>query len=129
MLRVSLWLFRMMNYLKTKILAIIYYNDEILNFFLVISKFQREILLKLQSTTTDGAATMRGQYNGLATCLENVYSKSLLHVQCYVHCLNLIMIEVTSHSPAAVSLFDLMNEIALFFSKSYKRMDIWREVT
>lgn len=43
--------------------------------------------------------------------------------------MNLIILEATSTSTAAVSLFDLLNSCASFYRDSHKRMDVWRSVS
>jgi len=69
-----------------------------------------------------------GQYNGFSKWLENESPKQL-HVWCYAHCLNLVLMDTTSNSTSAVSLFGLLNSCAVFFRDSHKRMDIWREIS
>ncbi|KAL4089495.1 hypothetical protein QTP88_024521 [Uroleucon formosanum] len=51
-----------------------------------------------------------------------------LHVWCYAHCLNLVIIEATEVSTPAISLFGLLNSCAAFFRDSHKRKDSWRDL-
>lgn len=82
---------------------------------------------KCVGNSTDGAANMQGHYNGFTAWLNN--ETLLIHVWCYAHVLNLFISDITKVSLAAISLFGLMNDIAVFFRESYQRMDIWRKVT
>lgn len=79
--------------------------------------------------STDGAANMKGQYNGFVAWLQKKTPKSLVYIWCYAHRLNLVMMDTTSICTAAVSLWGLLNELAVFLRDSYKRMDVWRDVT
>lgn len=83
---------------------------------------------KCIGSSTDGASNMIGQYKGFSSWLEKE-SPNQVHVWCYAHCLNLIILEATSTSTAAVSLFGLLNSCASFFRDSHKRMDVWRSVS
>ncbi|XP_029348284.1 protein FAM200A-like, partial [Acyrthosiphon pisum] len=74
-------------------------------------------------SSTDGASNMQGRYKYLSD--EN---PSQLHVWCYAHCLNLVMIDVTEITIESVKFFSLLNECANFLRESYKRMDVWKEL-
>jgi len=76
---------------------------------------------------TDGAANMQGQYNGFSAWLSKS-SPNQVHVWCYSHILNLVSIDATSITLPAASLFVLLNDIAVYFKESYKRMDIWKSI-
>ncbi|XP_069493780.1 zinc finger MYM-type protein 1-like isoform X1 [Ambystoma mexicanum] len=78
--------------------------------------------------STNGASNMQGQYNGLTSWL-NKESPCQIHVWCYVHVLNLVLVEGTQASNESTSLFGLLNSCAVFFRESYKRMDVWRELS
>ncbi len=82
---------------------------------------------KCVGNSTDGAANMQGHYNGFTAWLKN--ETLLIHVWCYAHILNLFISDITKVSLAAISLFGFLNDIAVFFRESYRRMDIWRNVT
>jgi hypothetical protein len=77
---------------------------------------------KCVSDSTDGAANMSGQYNGFTTWLEQS-SPEHIHVWCYAHVLNLVICDTTENNVNSISLFGLMQKIAVFFRESYKRMD------
>lgn len=79
---------------------------------------------KCVGTSTDGAANMHGQYNGFTAWLSSE-SPLLMHVWCYSHVLNLVMIDATSSTIPSESLFGLFNKTAAFIRDSYNRMDIW----
>lgn len=83
---------------------------------------------KCIGSSTDGASNMIGQYNGFSKWLEKESPKQL-HVWCYAHCLNLVIIEATGVSTPAISLFGLLNSCAAFFRDSHKRMDLWRDLS
>lgn len=70
---------------------------------------------------TDGAANMQGIYNGFTAWLEK-FSPGQVHVWCYAHILNLAITDVTKCSLEAASLFTLLNNAAVFFKESHKRM-------
>jgi len=75
-------------------------------------------------SSTDDASNMRGQYNGFSVWL-NKQSPDQTHVWCYVHVLNLVMIDPTQVCCQSTTLFCLINTIAVFFRKSYLRMNVW----
>lgn len=77
-------------------------------------------------SSTNGASNMRGQYNEFAAWL-NKESPHQIHVWCYAHVLNLVMIDTTQVCCQSTSLFGLLNTIAVFFRKSYLRMNVWEE--
>jgi hypothetical protein len=79
-------------------------------------------------SSTEGASNMIGQYKGFSLWLEKE-SPNQIHIWCYAHCLNLIILEATSISTASVSLFGLLKSCAIFLRDSHKRMDVWRSVT
>lgn len=83
------------------------------------------VIKKCIGSSTDGASNMIGQYKGFSSWLEKE-SPNQVHVWCYTHCLNLIILEATSILTATVSSFGLLNSCATFFRDSYKRMDVWR---
>ncbi|KAE9530017.1 hypothetical protein AGLY_011479 [Aphis glycines] len=76
---------------------------------------------------TDGAANMQGIYNGFTAWLEK-FSPGQVHVWCYAHILNLAITDVTKCSLEAASLFTLLNNAAVFFKESHKRMSLWKNV-
>lgn len=68
---------------------------------------------------------MQGKYNGFSAWLSKS-SPNQMHVLCYSHILNLVLINATSITLPAASLFVLLNNIAVYFKESYKRMGIWK---
>lgn len=75
--------------------------------------------------STDKASNMQGQYNGFSAWLTKS-SPGQVHVWCYSHVLNLVLIDSTKAALPAVKLFSLLNEVAVFFKESYKRMNVWK---
>ncbi|XP_065662891.1 uncharacterized protein LOC136085506 [Hydra vulgaris] len=74
--------------------------------------------------STDGAANMRGQYNGFTSWLSKEWPGQI-HVWCYAHVLNLVVTDATSSVIEGTSLFQLLNSCAVFLRESYQRMDVW----
>ncbi|KAI4796664.1 hypothetical protein KUCAC02_026841 [Chaenocephalus aceratus] len=72
---------------------------------------------KLIAQACDGAAVKRGAKGGVQRKVKDVYG-SAHDVHCYVHQLNLIMQQATSHIP----------KISAFFSRSFKRTAILDQV-
>jgi len=68
---------------------------------------------KCVGSSTDGASNMRGQYNGFSAWLNKV-SPDQIHVWCYAHVLNLVMIDTSNVTCESTSLFGLLNSIAVF---------------
>lgn len=79
------------------------------------------------ANTTDGAASMQGQYNGFSTWLGKA-SPGQMHVWCYSHVLNLVISDVTKTPISAATMFSLMNNLAVFFKESHKRMNVWMTI-
>lgn len=78
--------------------------------------------------STDGAANMQGSYQGFSAFLSQ-QSPSQIHVWCYAHVLNLVLSDATGSVIESASLFSLLNDIAVFLRESYKRMQVWEEVS
>ncbi len=74
--------------------------------------------------STDGASNMQGQYRGFSALLA---SQSPNHVWCYSHVLNLVLSETTQIVIESGSLFDLLNDIAVFIKDSYQRVNLWEK--
>jgi hypothetical protein len=81
---------------------------------------------KCIGNATDGAANMQGRFNGFSSWLSKS-SPGQIHVWCYSHILNLVIIEATKSPLQAASLFVLLNDVAVFFKESYKRMNVWKK--
>lgn len=74
-------------------------------------------------SSTDGASNMRGEYNGSRAWLEQEVPWSV-HIWCYAHLLNLVLVETTNSTLTCSSLFSTLNGIASFIRDSYKRQDV-----
>lgn len=83
---------------------------------------------KCLSYSTDGAANYHGQYNGLQKKLTEVAGGQYIHIWCYAHLLNLVLIETTKCYVPAGSFFILNQNVAVFTKSSYKRMAMWIHV-
>lgn len=80
---------------------------------------------KCIGNSTDGAVNMQGQYNGFSKWLSEDSPKQL-HVWCHAHVLNLVISDITQKTKESVSLFGLLNKVAVFIRESYLRMNIWK---
>ncbi|CAI6369830.1 unnamed protein product [Macrosiphum euphorbiae] len=74
----------------------------------------------------DGAANMQGEFNGLRAFIKQENQNSV-YIWCYAHILNLCVCD-TCENLAAKNLFGLLNRLATFFSDSYKKMGVWKEI-
>lgn len=83
---------------------------------------------KCIGSSTDGASNMQGQYNGFKAWMEKE-APGQVHVWCYAHVLNLVMIDTTKVSVQSISLFGLLNSCAVFIRESYLRMAKWEETS
>jgi hypothetical protein len=72
----------------------------------------------------DGAANMKGDYNGLKSRI-----KSAIYTHCQAHVLNLVMGDTISSCLQTENLFGLVQQGAVFTNESYKRMDVWKSQT
>uniref|UniRef100_A0A8C5PR13 HAT C-terminal dimerisation domain-containing protein n=1 Tax=Leptobrachium leishanense TaxID=445787 RepID=A0A8C5PR13_9ANUR len=81
---------------------------------------------KCVGSSTDGASNMQRQYNGFTTWL-NTKAPGQIHVWCYAHVLNLVMMEVTKSTTETISLFGFLNSCVVFIRESYLQMSVWRE--
>jgi len=78
--------------------------------------------------STDGAANMRGAYNGF-TSWPSVAAPEQVHIWCYSHVLNLVISDATKSPIAVANFFSLIHSCAVFFKESYQRMNIWKEIS
>ncbi|XP_040911494.1 uncharacterized protein LOC121193318 [Toxotes jaculatrix] len=78
--------------------------------------------------STDGAANMQGQYKGFSTLLSSE-SPNQVHIWCYAHVLNLVLGDTTGVVIESASLFSIVNDIAVFLKDSYKRMNMWENIS
>ncbi len=79
---------------------------------------------KCIGNSTDSASNMQGEYNRFSIKLSE-YARKQIHIWCFAHVLNLVILEVTQVCVIATSLFQLMNGCAVFIQESHKRMDKW----
>lgn len=77
---------------------------------------------------TDGASNMQGQYKGFSA-LMTAQSPTHVHVWCYAHILNLVIADTTQSVIESGSLFNLLNDIAVFIKESYHRVNLWEKQT
>jgi len=71
---------------------------------------------------------MQGQYKGFSAFLSE-QALNQIHVWCYAHILNLVLLDTTGIVLQSASLFGLLNDVAVFLHESYKRMQKWQEIT
>lgn len=83
---------------------------------------------KCIGSSTDGASNMTGQYNGFKAWMEKE-ALGQVHVWCYAHVLNLVMIDTTKVSVESITLFGVLNSCAVFVRESYLRMAKWEEIS
>ncbi|KAL4091299.1 hypothetical protein QTP88_026006 [Uroleucon formosanum] len=81
-------------------------------------------VMKCIGNATDAAANMQGQFNGFSAWLEKS-TPNQVHVWCYSHILNLVIIDSTKSPLKAAALFVTLNDLANYFKESYKRMNVW----
>jgi len=74
----------------------------------------------------DGASNMRGAYNGLQAIIKRS-NPAAVFVWCYVHRLNLVVIDAVSCSPNAVDMFGILESIYDFICSSMKRVALFDE--
>lgn len=75
---------------------------------------------------TDGASNMQSQYKGFSALMTS-QSSTHVHVWCYAHVLNLVLADTTQTVIESGTLFNLLNDIAVFIRESYKRVNIWEK--
>lgn len=68
---------------------------------------------------TDGAANMQGEDRGFSALLSA--DAPQVHVCCYSHVLNLVLMDATSSDLSSASLFNLLNDIAQFFCETHTK--------
>jgi len=79
-------------------------------------------ITKCIGNSTDGAANMQGQYKGFTKWLTDDAPKEL-QIWCYAQVLNLVISDVTQKTNESISLFSLLNKVAVFVCESYLRMN------
>ena len=83
-------------------------------------------LKKYISNATDGASNMQGVYKGFSSLLTKELSTHV-HMWCFGHILNLVMGDVTGSVVQTITLFSVLNDLAIFLKRSYKRMKKWEK--
>lgn len=78
--------------------------------------------------STDGASNMRGIYKGFSANLSKL-NPWQVHVWCYAHVLNLVIADAAGEKLSASSLFSNLNKAGVFIKESYKRMNVWKNLT
>lgn len=82
---------------------------------------------KIVGQSYDGAANMKGDFNGLQSHFKKDAPDSI-YTHCHAHVLNLFIGDVTKCNIASQNLFDLLQKTAVFFSESHKRTNIWKDI-
>lgn len=80
----------------------------------------------LVGQTYDGAANMKGEYNGLQSIIKSENPMSV-YVWCWAHRLNLIVIDIVSGNIKAQDLFGNLEKIFVFICSSKKKVSIYEE--
>lgn len=83
---------------------------------------------KIVGCSFDGAANMRGAYNGLQAHMSSD-NPDLVYTHCMAHVLNLVISDSSENSLLTENLYGLVEETAVFLSNSHKRMNIWKKQT
>ncbi|KAL4148352.1 hypothetical protein QTP88_002616 [Uroleucon formosanum] len=99
-------------------------------FNLIASEFSKLNIdmSKIVGCSFDGAANMKGAYNGLQYHLKSI-NPLCIYTHCYGHALNLVMVDSTECCQNAEMLFGLVQQSATFLSDSHKRIKIWSDLT
>lgn len=97
---------------------------------LISSEFHKLTLdiSKVIGCSFDGAANMKGPYNGLQAHLKN-NNPLCVYTHCVGHVLNLVMVDSSECCVNAEFLFGLVQQSSTFLLDSYKRMKVWSELT
>jgi len=74
----------------------------------------------------DGAASMRGQYTGLQSII-NEQNTSAVYIWCWAHRLNLVVIDAVSSGNNAMDLFGNLEQIFDFVCSSKKRVSLYEK--
>ena len=81
-----------------------------------------------RAQTYDGAGNMAGSKNGAAKKFqEKTANHKAVYLHCASHCLNLVL-NKASGIPEFLNMVDCLKELSLFFKKSPKNVDFWRNV-
>jgi hypothetical protein len=80
-------------------------------------------MFKIAASSFDGAAKMKGTYNGLKAHMLTD-NPNLIYTHCMAHVLNLVKVDSTENCLLAENLYGLVEETAVFLSNSHKRMNV-----
>lgn len=69
---------------------------------------------------------MKGRYKGFSALMTS-QSPTHVHVWCYAHVLNLVLAETTQNVIECGTLFNLINDIAVFIRESYQSVNLWEK--
>lgn len=67
---------------------------------------------------TDGAANMQGEYNGFSAMLSQD-APNQIHVWCYAHILNLVLVDMSKLVLQSCTLFDTINKVKICLLSYY----------
>lgn len=91
----------------------------------VMDKVNLDWKNNLVGQSYDGAANMRGKYNGLQAKILKVNTRAI-YVWCYAHRLNLIVVSAVGSCKEAVNLFGNLETLYGFINCSKLRSEIYR---
>ena len=86
-------------------------------------QFTREVFGRSRSSTR----YVHWRFNGGLQALLKQVRPGHVHTWCYAHVLNLVIGDASTVFVQAVSLFELLNQMANFFKESYKNMNVWEK--
>jgi len=82
---------------------------------------------KIVGESFDGAANMRGAYNGVQKFIKEEAPNSV-YIWCYAHVLNLSATDIVENILEVKNLIGLLQATVTFFSESCKRMNVWTDI-
>jgi len=117
---------------EERLLSLVVFSDSSgLALFNLLCNILQSLSLSLTDVigcSFDGAANMKGAYNGLQAHMKNS-NPLIVCTHCLAHVLNLTMEDSAKKIVEAENLFGLVEQTAVFLSDSYKRMEVWKSVT
>lgn len=78
-------------------------------------------LTSIQFQTYDSTASMSGRHKGAQQKMNEVLSREVPYIQCLPHGINLVIQHASESSPLINNVFDVLQQIYVFFSKSTKK--------
>ena len=69
----------------------------------------------------DGASNMSGKFNGLQKLLRMIGAPNAIHVHCYAHWWNLVMVETTKSNVIINKFFATVHNVVVVITSSKKR--------